>query len=100
MSKFLTGLGFIQSKQDYSLFTRTLPDEFLAILVYVDDMVVTGTNMTQINEIKQALDKGFTIKDLGDLNYLLAFKFLEIQLVCFYPKRNTLQTSYVIVTWI
>lgn len=64
-------LGFNQSKQDYSLFTRSKDGEFLIILVYVDDMIVTGTSMSQIEKVKQVLDLAFTIKDLGELNYFL-----------------------------
>lgn len=40
LSKFLSTLGFVQTKQDYSLFTRDLDGEFLAILVYVDYKVL------------------------------------------------------------
>ena len=65
LRKFLKTLHFQQSKQDYSLFTRTNEGEFLVILVYVDDMLVTGTSLSQIEEVKVALYKTFTIKDLG-----------------------------------
>jgi reverse transcriptase-like protein len=74
LSKLLKTVGFIQSKQDYSLFTREKNGEFLIILVYVDDMLVTGTSTSQIDEIKKMLDKAFTIKDLGELKYFLGIE--------------------------
>ena len=74
LTKFLKSLGFVQSKQDYSLFTRSLDGHFVAILVYVDDMLVTGTSMSQINDVKHSLDQAFTIKDLGDLKYFLGIE--------------------------
>ena len=77
LSKFLLGLGFVQSKQDYSLFTRTLDGEFIIILVYVDDMVLTGTNQSQIDQIKRALDQAFTIKDLGEMKYFLGIEVIR-----------------------
>ena len=77
LNKFLFSLGFIQSKQDYSLFTRNLDGEFVVILVYVDDMVLTGTSRTQIDHIKAALDKAFTIKDLGDIRYFLGIEVIR-----------------------
>ena len=39
---FLISQGFVQSKQDYSLFTRGSGTKFLAVLVYVDDVLITG----------------------------------------------------------
>lgn len=77
LSKFLFNLGFVQSKQDYSLFTRDLDGEFVVILVYVDDMVLTGTSSSQISDIKLALDKAFTIKDLGNLKYFLGIEIIR-----------------------
>lgn len=64
-------MGFIQTKHDYSLFTRLLDGHFLAILVYVDDIVLIGTSMPPIDYVKHSLDQAFTIKDLGALNYFL-----------------------------
>ncbi|XP_021726228.1 uncharacterized protein LOC110693416 [Chenopodium quinoa] len=74
LSKLLKNLGFQQSKQDYSLFTMSLEGEFLVILLYVDDMLITGTSTAQIDGVKKALDKAFTIKDLGDLKYFLGIE--------------------------
>lgn len=56
------------------MFTRTLDGEFLVILVYVDDILVTGTSASQIQEVKCALDQAFTIKDLGQLSYFLGIE--------------------------
>lgn len=74
LSKFLKSIGFNQSMQDYSLFTREAHGEFLVILVYVDDMMLPGTSISQIEEVKVALDKAFAIKDLRQLNYFLGIE--------------------------
>nr|GEW20321.1 putative zinc finger, CCHC-type [Tanacetum cinerariifolium] len=42
LSKFLQALGFTQSKNDCSLFVKKHKDEFIAVLVYVDDILITG----------------------------------------------------------
>jgi len=42
----------------------------------VDDIVLTGNDKEEINRIKQALNKTFKIKDLGDLRY---FVCLEVE---------------------
>ncbi|XP_019107758.1 uncharacterized mitochondrial protein AtMg00810-like [Beta vulgaris subsp. vulgaris] len=37
-------------------------------------MILTGKSISQIEEVKLALDKAFTIKDLGQLNYFLGIE--------------------------
>lgn len=65
MTKFLLGKGFKQSKNDYSLFTRVVDNKATFILVYVDDLLITGDDAIGIAAIKTALHTVFTIKDLG-----------------------------------
>jgi hypothetical protein len=45
----LQAYGFVQSSADYSLFTFTISDIFLAILVYVDDLILAGNNSDAIS---------------------------------------------------
>ena len=71
MTGFLKNLGFTQSKQDYSLFTRSHEDKFLAALVYVDDILLTGNDADGIESVKTALHEAFTVKDMGAARYFL-----------------------------
>ncbi|MCH80835.1 retrovirus-related Pol polyprotein from transposon TNT 1-94 [Trifolium medium] len=66
--------GYTQSKADYSLFTKKSSVGFTAILVYVDDLVLGGTDMDEISQLKSLLDTKFSIKDLGILKYFLGFE--------------------------
>ncbi|XP_016178479.1 uncharacterized protein LOC107620901 [Arachis ipaensis] len=59
---------------DHSLFIKKQSESFTAILVYVDDLVLTGNDIGKINSIKQNLDDKFKIKDLGDLKYFLGME--------------------------
>ena len=45
-SSTILQMGFIQSKSDYSLFTHTQGSSFTMLLVYVDDILLTGNNPT------------------------------------------------------
>ncbi|GAU47119.1 hypothetical protein TSUD_98960 [Trifolium subterraneum] len=74
LTETLIASGFTQSKADYSLFTKKTCQGFIAILVYVDDLVLGGTDMTEINQLKALLDQKFSIKDLGSLKYFLGFE--------------------------
>ncbi|KAJ3702693.1 hypothetical protein LUZ61_006398 [Rhynchospora tenuis] len=70
----LQAYGFIQSYADYSLFTLEKKDNSLAILVYVDDLVIAGNNSKAIDQFKQYLSSTFYMKDLGALKYSLGIK--------------------------
>ncbi|GAU16205.1 hypothetical protein TSUD_298370 [Trifolium subterraneum] len=70
----LTSSGYVQSKSDYSLFTKQASTGFTIILVYVDDLVLGGTDNVEIQNIKALLDGKFSIKDLGSLKYFLGFE--------------------------
>ncbi|GJR28914.1 ribonuclease H-like domain-containing protein [Tanacetum coccineum] len=39
-----------KSKSDYSLFTKSCDDVFIALLVYVDDIIITGNSLPEINK--------------------------------------------------
>lgn len=46
----------------------------LILLVYVDDIIVTGNLSTAISDLMHALGKEFVLKDLGPLNYFLGIE--------------------------
>ncbi|PWA96217.1 hypothetical protein CTI12_AA041970 [Artemisia annua] len=77
LTTFLLNHGFIQSFADTSLLTYTKGNDFLALVIYVDDILLTGNNSTLINHFKHQLDITFSIKDLGQLNYYLGIEFLR-----------------------
>ncbi|KAL6320644.1 hypothetical protein AAG906_008644 [Vitis piasezkii] len=73
-AKFSTAIqaaGFVQSKADYSLFTCRKGKSFTTLLIYVDDILITGNDVNAIVALKQFLHSHFRIKDLGDLKYFL-----------------------------
>lgn len=74
LTKFLIGLGYTQSKHDYSLFIKAENGHFTPLLVYVDDILITGNFDSEIQFVKQALHEKFTIKDLGLAQYFLGIE--------------------------
>ncbi|GKD60774.1 ribonuclease H-like domain-containing protein [Tanacetum coccineum] len=57
--------GFKQSKSDYSLFTKSENGNFIALLMYVNDIIVIGNNIVEIQKFKDFLRTQFQIKDLA-----------------------------------
>ncbi|GAU48976.1 hypothetical protein TSUD_245670 [Trifolium subterraneum] len=74
LTETLLASGYIQSKSDYSLFTKHSTSGFTVILVYVDDLVLGGTDEHEITAVKTLLHNKFSIKDLGVLKYFLGFE--------------------------
>ncbi|GAB2269349.1 hypothetical protein Dimus_038770 [Dionaea muscipula] len=90
-TRFLSQLGFTQSKHDYSLFTKSAGDEFTAALVYVDDVLLTGTCEKEIIATKKALDAEFTIKDLGQAKYFLGVELCRTKYGVFLHQSKYIQ---------
>ena len=66
--------GYTQSKRDYSMFTKKHSGKQTIILVYVDDLLISGDDAIEIQKIKDSLDTAFTIKDLGAIRYFLGIE--------------------------
>ncbi|XP_061357789.1 uncharacterized mitochondrial protein AtMg00810-like [Gastrolobium bilobum] len=49
-------------------------DSFTVLLIYVDDIVLTGDNVAEIQRVKHALDSQFRIKDMGSLRFFLGLE--------------------------
>jgi hypothetical protein len=73
----LVAEGYHQSTSDYSLFTLTSGSDFTALLVYVDDVILAGTSLTEFSRIKSILYTKFQIKDLGTLKYFLGLEVAQ-----------------------
>ena len=70
-------MGFATSKSDSSLFIRKGQLGPVSILLYVDDLVITGTDLGEIDRVKLQLAASFDMKDLGDLHYFLGIEVIR-----------------------
>lgn len=70
----LLAAGFINSVADTSLFISTHGNHRVYLLVYVDDIVVTGSSSVLVDRIISLLATRFSIKDLGSLSYFLGIE--------------------------
>ncbi|KAL9411808.1 hypothetical protein AB3S75_045417 [Citrus x aurantiifolia] len=68
---FLLQFGFQNSHADTSLFVFHNGGHTMYLLVYVDDLILTGDNTTTVNHFIAILAQRFSIKDLGFLTYFL-----------------------------
>ncbi|KAL0540368.1 hypothetical protein IC582_024605 [Cucumis melo] len=73
-SSTITQLGFTSSPHDTALFTRHTPQGIVLLLLYVDDMIITGNDPQAISDLQHYLGQHFEMKDLGSLNYFLGLE--------------------------
>ena len=72
-------LGFSKSKADSNLYYKVDDDEIMILLLYVDDLFLTGEDKP-INGCKKNLTTEFEMKDLGMMHYFLGLEVWQ------YPK--------------
>lgn len=74
LKKYLCDLGFVNSLADTSVFIRIHGTQVLYVLVYVDDIIVTGSSPSLINGFIDTLSSRFSLKDPTDLSYFLGIE--------------------------
>ncbi|KAL1220946.1 Retrovirus-related Pol polyprotein from transposon RE2 [Cardamine amara subsp. amara] len=67
LSFTLTAKGFRRSEADHTLFTSQSAQGIIVVLVYVDDLIISGNDQAGIQETKFFLKSVFDIKDLGKI---------------------------------
>ncbi|KAD6454838.1 hypothetical protein E3N88_09544 [Mikania micrantha] len=77
LSTALHTLGFKGSKTDPSLFIYSSQGTLLYMLIYVDDIILTGNNSAAINNVVQQLSTMFALQDMGPLSYFLGIEVVK-----------------------
>ncbi|KAL0561798.1 hypothetical protein IC582_002241 [Cucumis melo] len=88
LSTFLTENNFKKSTADCSVFIRKNGDSITIILVYVDDIIISGNNNQKLKEVKEMLKRKFDIKDLGKLSYFLGIEIAHSTKGLFLSQRK------------
>jgi hypothetical protein len=73
IDSFLTSLGFTKSKVDSNLYFKVMNDEPVTLLLYVDDLFLTGEEKLIAN-YKKKLVAEFEMKDLSLMHYFLGLE--------------------------
>lgn len=73
----LIQLGFQSSKAYTFLYMLHRDIVHLFFLIYVDDIIITGSYQSEINRVITALASEFPVNDLGDLSYFLGVEALR-----------------------
>ena len=66
----ITGLGFIKSKEDACLYKKLSGSSIVFFILYVDDILLIGNDVSMLNSVKESLNGKFSMKDLGEAVYI------------------------------
>ncbi|KAG9447270.1 hypothetical protein H6P81_013398 [Aristolochia fimbriata] len=72
----IVDFGYTHNSHDSALFTRQSSSGTVLLLLYVDDMMITGDDIQGISDLKRYLSSCFEMKDLGQLRYFLGLEVL------------------------
>ncbi|KAK1694490.1 hypothetical protein QYE76_011187 [Lolium multiflorum] len=73
----LTAEGFVVNEADKCVYYRHGGGEGVILCLYVDDILIFGTSLTVIKEVKEFLSRCFEMKDLGVADVILNIKLLK-----------------------
>ncbi|KAL4323650.1 hypothetical protein GQ457_11G006340 [Hibiscus cannabinus] len=73
-SQVVLRFGFSQSPHEHSLFVKGSGDSMVALLVYVDDIILAGKDLKLLAEVQTFLQSSFKLKELDNLKLFLGFE--------------------------
>ena len=67
--------GYKRSRSDHCVYLQRFSgDDFIILLLYVDDILIVGKNVSKIATLKKQLSKSFAVKDLGPAKQILGMR--------------------------
>ena len=71
---FMSSHGFTKCQADHCCYFKKIDNNFIILFLYVDDMLVVGSNMQEIVNLKLKLSKQFEMKVLGAAKQILGMR--------------------------
>jgi hypothetical protein len=77
IGQYLVTSGFQTSNAYFSLYVKNIDHGIVVIVIYVDDLIITGDSDADIFDLKKFLKQKFEMKDLGELRYFLGIEVIQ-----------------------
>jgi hypothetical protein len=74
---FLIATGFSRFHFDPNVYTKKVGIHLIILFLYVDDLILTGSDSKLLNHVKTSLKKKFEMTDLGFFHYFLGLQVLQ-----------------------
>ena len=73
----ISSFGFTENLVDECVYLKTSGNQFIFLVLYVDDILLTSSNLKLLKETKAFLSKNFDMKDLGEASYVLGIEIIR-----------------------
>ncbi|GJZ25227.1 retrotransposon protein, putative, ty1-copia subclass [Tanacetum coccineum] len=70
-------IGFTQNPDEPCVYLKASGSSVAFLVLYVDDILLMGNNVTMLQEVKSWLCKYFPMKELGEASYILGIKIIH-----------------------
>lgn len=77
MDRFLLDTGFSRCHFDNTVYTKKVGKYLIILFLYVDDLILIGSDPNLINHVKSSFEKQFEMKYLGHLHCFLSLQVLQ-----------------------
>lgn len=74
ITEVLTAGGFKRGSADSCIFSKKILDNFIYVLIYVDDILIAAYVEQQFEEVEKLLSDNFETKIIGDIKYYLGIE--------------------------
>ena len=74
LDEVLLECGFTRSECDPALYHRVTDQGTITLFLYVDDLLLFGSDLKLLEQVKGMLSKKFKMKDLGEVSYYLGMQ--------------------------
>eukprot|EP00253_Pinus_taeda_P035013 PITA_35013 len=77
MDSFLLDTSFSSCHYDNTVYTKKVGKSLIILVLYIEDLILTGSDPNLINHVKSSLKKQFEMTDIGHLHYFLGLQVLQ-----------------------
>ena len=70
-------IRFKRYKAKHCCYVKSFDNSFIILLLYVDDMLIVGSSIEEINNLKKQLSKQFAMKDLGAAKQIFGIRIIR-----------------------
>eukprot|EP00253_Pinus_taeda_P006979 PITA_06979 len=88
MDSFLLESRFSRCHSNHTVYTKKEGKSLIILVLYVDDLILTGSDPNLINHVKSSLKKKFEMTNLGHLHYFLGLQVLQSKEGIFLSQSN------------